>query len=211
MLTDPDMDDLHNDVIGVWVRLGVMVKVHGNKGRLTISKEQFKKRLHLQKIADNDLENLIKNLAKINVKVVLLRNDLFGVTFKKWHKYQVDDSAKRVSDWRENNPKNVTPQEKEEEKEEEKEKKKNKNTPLNPPKGNGVFKRPSLDEVTTYCNERNKGIDPKAFMDHYDANGWMVGKSKMKDWKASVRTWEHNRKQPFQPEITYPDDKKDWI
>ena len=25
--------------------------------------------------------------------------------------------------------------------------------------------------------------------------GWYVGKTKMKDWKASVRTWENNQRQ----------------
>ena len=32
-------------------------------------------------------------------------------------------------------------------------------------------------------------------MDFYESKGWMVGKDKMKDWKASVRTWE-KREQP---------------
>jgi hypothetical protein len=27
-------------------------------------------------------------------------------------------------------------------------------------------------------------------MNHYEAKGWMIGKAKMKDWKAAVRTWE---------------------
>ena len=26
--------------------------------------------------------------------------------------------------------------------------------------------------------------------DFYQTRGWMVGKNKMKDWKAAVRTWE---------------------
>ena len=53
-----------------------------------------------------------------------------------------------------------------------------------------VFVKPSLSEVEVYCQERGNCIDPQAFLDHYDSNGWMVGKNKMKDWKAAVRTWE---------------------
>lgn len=53
---------------------------------------------------------------------------------------------------------------------------------------------PSLEEVKTYCLERQNGIDPQHFIDFYSARGWMIGKNKMKDWKASVRTWEQNRK-----------------
>lgn len=49
---------------------------------------------------------------------------------------------------------------------------------------------PSLEEVTAYCNERHNKIDPQTFIDFYESKGWMVGKNKMKDWKACVRTWE---------------------
>ena len=58
----------------------------------------------------------------------------------------------------------------------------------------GKFTPPTLEEVKTYCLERDNGIDPEAFIDYYESKGWMVGKNKMKDWKAAVRTWEKNRK-----------------
>lgn len=54
------------------------------------------------------------------------------------------------------------------------------------------FSPPSVEEVREYCKERNNGIDPEYFVDHYTANGWMAGKNKMKDWKAAVRKWERN-------------------
>ncbi len=57
-----------------------------------------------------------------------------------------------------------------------------------------VFKPPSLEEVKKYCNERNNGIDAESFIDFYEAKGWMIGKNKIKDWKACIRTWERNRK-----------------
>lgn len=52
------------------------------------------------------------------------------------------------------------------------------------------FTPPTLEEVAEYCRERNNGIDPQRFIDFYSAKGWMIGKNKMKDWKAAVRTWE---------------------
>lgn len=52
------------------------------------------------------------------------------------------------------------------------------------------FTPPTLEEVKAYCEERNNGIDAERFIDFYSSKGWMVGKNKMKDWKASVRTWE---------------------
>ena len=53
-----------------------------------------------------------------------------------------------------------------------------------------VFKPPTLSEVQEYCTERDNGIDPQTFLDFYEARGWMCGRSKMKDWRASVRLWE---------------------
>jgi predicted phage replisome organizer len=52
------------------------------------------------------------------------------------------------------------------------------------------FTPPTLEEVDKYCWERGNQVDPNRFIDYYTANGWMVGKNKMKDWKAAVRTWE---------------------
>lgn len=55
------------------------------------------------------------------------------------------------------------------------------------------FVPPSVDEVRAYCEERRNGIDAQSFVDFYSSKGWMIGKNKMKDWKAAVRTWEKNR------------------
>lgn len=55
-----------------------------------------------------------------------------------------------------------------------------------------AFVKPTVEEVEAYCKERQNGIDANAFMDHYEGNGWKVGKGglPMKDWQAVVRTWE---------------------
>lgn len=58
-----------------------------------------------------------------------------------------------------------------------------------------IFVAPSVDEVAEYCHSRKNGIDAEAFVSFYQSKGWMIGKSKMKDWKAAVRTWERNRTQ----------------
>ena len=54
------------------------------------------------------------------------------------------------------------------------------------------FTPPTLEEVQAYCDERNNNVDANHFIDYYTSNGWLVGKNKMKDWKAAVRTWERN-------------------
>lgn len=53
-----------------------------------------------------------------------------------------------------------------------------------------VFRPPSVEDVAAYCAERGNGVDAYRFVDFYSSKGWMVGKNKMKDWRAAVRTWE---------------------
>lgn len=52
------------------------------------------------------------------------------------------------------------------------------------------FVRPTLTQIKVYCDERLNGVDPSAFLAHYEANGWIRGKTQIQDWKACVRTWE---------------------
>jgi hypothetical protein len=54
---------------------------------------------------------------------------------------------------------------------------------------------PPIEEVAAYCRERHNDVNPQKWHDFYSAKGWMVGKNKMKDWKAAVRTWEQKQEQ----------------
>lgn len=58
--------------------------------------------------------------------------------------------------------------------------------------GKKSFKKPSVEEINAYCQERQNNINPNTFYDFYESKGWIVGKQPMKDWKACVRTWEGN-------------------
>ena len=66
------------------------------------------------------------------------------------------------------------------------------------------FTPPTVSEVSDYCLERKNSIDAENFVDYYTSRGWCLkGGQKMKDWKATIRTWEKNEKQQQQPEITW--------
>lgn len=54
------------------------------------------------------------------------------------------------------------------------------------------FKPPTVDEVRAYCLDRANSVDADTFVDFYTSKNWLVGKTRMSDWKASVRTWEKN-------------------
>lgn len=54
------------------------------------------------------------------------------------------------------------------------------------------FSKPTVSEVKIYCSNRENTVDAEKFVNYYESKGWMIGKNKMKDWKAAVRTWEGN-------------------
>lgn len=52
------------------------------------------------------------------------------------------------------------------------------------------FVKPTIEEISSYCKERNNGINPIAFYNFYESKDWYIGRNKMKDYKACIRTWE---------------------
>lgn len=81
------------------------------------------------------------------------------------------------------------------------------------------FVKPTLAEVTAYCQERGNHVTPQAFLDYYESNGWRVGgKSPMKDWRAAVRTWELRAEEEYRiknppkaSRVATQEDAKDWV
>lgn len=58
-----------------------------------------------------------------------------------------------------------------------------------------TFTPPTVDEVSAYCVSNGYALDAKYFVDYYEARGWMLGKNKIKSWKACVRTWVTRQQQ----------------
>ena len=54
------------------------------------------------------------------------------------------------------------------------------------------FVKPTVEEITAFCKEKNININVNKFFLHYESNGWHVGKSPMKSWKAAVQKWAEN-------------------
>ena len=52
------------------------------------------------------------------------------------------------------------------------------------------FAPPTPENVRGYCREMGyANVDAERFVDFYAAKDWMIGKNRMKDWKAAVRNW----------------------
>jgi hypothetical protein len=70
-----------------------------------------------------------------------------------------------------------------------------------------VFNPPTPDEVQAYLDsQKAKFFDGEQFCDFYTARGWLIGKNKMKDWRAAVRTWIRRDKEKLKAELRCFDD-----
>ena len=54
------------------------------------------------------------------------------------------------------------------------------------------FVKPTVEEIAAFCKEKKININVNKFFLHYESNGWHVGKSPMKSWKAAVQKWAEN-------------------
>ncbi len=72
------------------------------------------------------------------------------------------------------------------------------NNTTNTTSNKGRFTPPTLDEVIEQCNKTGASIDPQGFIDFYESKGWMIGKNKMKCWKAAIRTWSRKEREKKQ-------------
>lgn len=120
----------------------------------------------------------IKNYAKYQIATSGLSNDRQTTSDKQ--------TAKRATSDRQTTDKPSLLKKKEKKREGE-----------NPPPADTLsqkFVPPSAEQVAAYCGEKGYHVDPEQFVFFYESKGWMVGKSKMKNWKAAVATWEKRDK-----------------
>jgi hypothetical protein len=138
--------------------------------------ERAKRNYNAKKLAMGEEEN-----ADINNSSQILREENKIHCEEKKHKREFFDATV---------PNSTVPKEK-------KEKETRAREPLRPADESKIsrFIPPSLEEVSAYCQERKNRVDPERFIDFYASKGWLIGKAKMKDWMAAVRTWEKNGKE----------------
>jgi hypothetical protein len=66
------------------------------------------------------------------------------------------------------------------------------------------FVKPTIDEVRAYITAQRYQVDPQRFCDHYESNGWRVGRNAMQDWRAAVRNWHRT---PLDGQASHPTPK----
>ena len=141
-------------------------------------------------MSERSVRTSLEHLISTNEITIKSTNKFSIITVENWAKYQCDARAtdqQNVQQTTSNRPaKRPTTDHTQEIKNKENNNK-------------GRFTPPSVEEVKAYCSERKNRINAEEFVDFYASKGWMVGKNKMKDWKACVRTWERNRRNKIEP------------
>jgi len=128
----------------------------------------------------------LKLTGEITIKTT---NKYTLVKVNNWDKYQADNT--RDNTWitgkQQTNNKQITTNKND--KNDKNEKKSSRFTP------------PSLSDVSEYITQQGYTVDPNNWYDFYSSKGWLIGKNKMKDWKAAVRTWarRENKVQDVDP------------
>lgn len=165
-------------------------------GRFQLHKEYYprKKKNNFSPLTLWRKLEILKNLQNLNIKTY---NKYSIITINNWDQYQQNEqqlnNSRTTAEQQLNTNKNVL----------------NSINNKKTTSGNGRFKPPSLREVTDYCLERNNGIDPEAFISHYESVGWFRGKTKIKNWKQCVITWEKKRRED-QPVTEVDPELEEW-
>lgn len=123
-------------------------------------------------ISNQTIRTILKKLEKTNEIELKSTNKFTVITICKYDCYQDenDETNKPLTNNQQTTNKQLT-------------------TNNNDKKEKNIFKAPSFDELTAFCFENNLELNINDFLNYYDSNGWMVGKNKMKDWKATARRW----------------------
>lgn len=159
-----------------------------NRGQSIYSLDTWAKRWNWDKTSVKRFLDLLKSDSMIELKNETVTTRL---TVCNYDSYQSEETKSETRKKRKRNA-NETETKPIEEEEEEKE-------------TNKVFISPSFNDVLNYCIERKNDVDPNKFINFYESKGWMVGKNKMKDWKAAVRNWEKPKEQESElaPELQH--------
>ncbi|MFI5420686.1 MAG: hypothetical protein ACHQ1H_06930 [Nitrososphaerales archaeon] len=192
-LDDQCLEDLSIHDWFCWVRLGAYIKKQGKDGTLTIV-SPARALVNLFRVSTFDdviatikrLPNCTLRRSDFTVSPETLSTVSYEFEFKNWFKYQHDFSSDRVRNFRARKAHRETAQEeKRSRRDVEVEEKRLKTTKQ------GAFTKPSALEVTAYAKTIGFELDGQRFCDHYEANGWKVGRNPMRSWQAAVRTWKN--------------------
>lgn len=148
-------------------------------------------------MTESKIYRLLKMMEKNGMLTVRSNNKFSVVQIVNWGVYQHAEGDSRTAAEQQTDSKRTADGQQTDTNKKEKKDKKEKNEKEGRETGGRAdppapkrFIPPALEEIQAYCRERGSLVDAERFLDYYTANGWMVGKNKMQDWKAALRRWE---------------------
>jgi hypothetical protein len=180
IIDDPKMAKMNDETFRVFIYLLAVASEEGKDGEINMTTDDIAWRV---RIPAETLNTAIKYLSENNI-VQTTENKIIVTNWKK-RQFSSDNVSERVKRFRNkqcNVSRNVSCNVIDTDTDTD--------TDTEKRRGKKNFSPPSTDDIMKYCRERNNAVDPQMFMDFYTAKNWMIGKNKMKDWKAAVRTWE---------------------
>jgi hypothetical protein len=142
ILTDSGIQNLELENIGRWCLFGAYMKLHGNKGKLSLVEPERSLQNLLRVTTFDSLKQQIKNLPNVTIDD---RHNL--VTIKNWHKFQIDSSKYRMKQKRIRDGK-CDDLRREEKRRDKKRTEDIKTPPLPPSGGNGVVVQETPEKLT---------------------------------------------------------------
>jgi len=210
-----DAEESHDEIIVIWFKLICLAGKCNNDGLLTIAGRPYT--VKMLSVAMNRSLESVKKAISIFKEYNMIEETNGIISILNWSKHQSTDKIEKLNERQReymkkyrakqkalcnangnaNGESNVSSAEDRSKKKEERvlkeyiEKKSNDvaNAPA-PTISIKSFIKPSLQDVKDYCIERKNSVNAEKWLNHYESNGWMVGKTHMKNWKAAVRTWE---------------------
>ena len=195
ILSDPHHSGMSLAQVGLWARLGALMVQSGKNGKLTIKPPS---QVVLTLFAGTDWESVkgaLKLLPNVHIEEGKIDNGEFSVIIRNWSKYQCDSTVySRIKEFRKRqNDNGLRGEERrgEEKRGEEKRKEEKVHTQAVGAKP-APFIKPGIDEIQEFIRSNQYSVEADRFLAFYESNGWMVGRNRMKNWKAAVRTWNFN-------------------
>ena len=212
-----------DSIITIWFKLLALAGKQNNNGVFMMSNKLPYTDEMLATIFRRDLNT---------VRLALTTFERFGmieviddvITIPNWNKHQTLDAYERKKErdriyqqerrCRQQEPITEKSSDKssdvvvsEEDKEEDIDKEKKENTKRK------SFVPPTVDEVKDYLDSVGSKVDAEAFVAFYESKDWMIGRNKMKSWKAAIVTWEKRnglkRSPPKKTDPVQPEDEEE--
>lgn len=177
-------------ILVIWIKLLALCGKCNQDGRILLSGDIAYTDEMLCSLFNRPINSIRLALDVFNkFKMIEIEDGTIEVV--NWYKYQSLDGLEKIRE--QNKERNRRYRERLEEKKENK----NKRTASHVTSRNvtdiSLNIPPDINDVKYYCSSRNNNVDADKWYNFYDAKGWMIGKNKMKSWKAAVHTWEKNR------------------